>query len=75
MGIIQAIISFFEDNGDTLKLRSTEMGLTNRSFSTQTHKFVVIKEGPLYLVAISSLGESESQVSLPDLINISFVYS
>jgi len=51
MGVIQTIISFFEDTGDTL-----------RSFATRTHRFVVIKEGPLYLVAISSLGESESQL-------------
>ena len=63
MGVIQTIISFFEDNGDTLKLVHSGLNmLTIRSFATRTHRFVVIKEGPLYLVAISSLGESELQV-------------
>lgn len=51
MGVIQAIISFFQDGDDTLK-----------SFSAGRHRFAVVAEGPLYLVAISSMGESDSQV-------------
>lgn len=51
MGVIQAIISFFQDGDDTLKC-----------FSAGKHRFAVVAEGPLYLVAISSMGESDSQV-------------
>ncbi|KAI5803482.1 trafficking protein Mon1-domain-containing protein [Peziza echinospora] len=51
MGVIQTIVSFFQDNGETL-----------RSFIAGKHHFVVVKEGPLYLVAISSLGESDGQL-------------
>ena len=64
MGVIQTIISFFEDNGDMLKYTILLGPANNRTFATKTHRFVVIKEGPLYLVAISSLGESELQVCL-----------
>ncbi|RPB08353.1 DUF254-domain-containing protein [Morchella conica CCBAS932] len=51
MGVIQAIISFFQDGDDTLKC-----------FSAGKHRFAVVAEGPLYLVAISSMGESDSQL-------------
>ncbi|KAL7276866.1 Vacuolar fusion protein mon1, partial [Rhizina undulata] len=51
MGVIQAIISFFQDDDDTLKC-----------FSTGKHRFAIMAEGPLYLVAISSMGESDSQL-------------
>lgn len=54
MGVIQAIISFFQDGDDMLK-----------SFSAGKHRFAVVAEGPLYLVAISSMGESDSQVPRP----------
>lgn len=54
MGVIQAIISFFQDDNDTLKC-----------FSAGKHRFAVVAEGPLYLVAISSMGESDSQVLSP----------
>ncbi|KAA8899619.1 vacuolar fusion protein MON1 [Sphaerosporella brunnea] len=51
IGVIQAIISFFADNGDTLQ-----------SFESGGHRFAVTSSGPLYLVAISSLGETPSQL-------------
>ncbi|PWW73764.1 DUF254-domain-containing protein [Tuber magnatum] len=51
MGVIQAIISFFQDDNDTLK-----------SFSAGRHRFAIAASGPLYLVAISSMGESDSQL-------------
>jgi len=51
MGVIQAIISFFQDDNDTLK-----------SFSAGRHRFAIAASGPLYLVGISSMGESDSQV-------------
>ncbi|CUS12661.1 unnamed protein product [Tuber aestivum] len=51
MGVIQAIISFFQDDNDTLK-----------SFSAGKHRFAIAASGPLYLVAISSMGESDSQL-------------
>ena len=51
LGVVQTIISFFESSGDQLK-----------GFSAGTSRFVVITRGPLYLVAISKLGESDSQL-------------
>jgi vacuolar fusion protein MON1 len=51
MGVIQTIISFFQDGDDPL-----------RSFSAGKHKFSILQEGHLYLVAISSLGETDAQV-------------
>lgn len=51
IGIIQTIISFFEGAKDPLK-----------SFSAGNSRFVALTRGPLYLVAISKLGESDSQL-------------
>ncbi|KAF8477207.1 trafficking protein Mon1-domain-containing protein [Kalaharituber pfeilii] len=59
MGVIQTIVSFFQDpspgasGGDSL-----------RSFVAGKHRFVVVREpGPLYLVAVSRLPcESEAQL-------------
>ena len=51
MGIIQAIISFYDEAGNPL-----------RAFTAGGTRFVVVMEGPLYLVAISRLGESDSQL-------------
>lgn len=51
IGIIQTIISFFQDVKDPL------MG-----FTAGNTRFVVTTEGPLYFVAISQLGESDSQL-------------
>jgi hypothetical protein len=50
-GIIQTLISFYEDSEDPL-----------RSFCAGESRFVILSQGPLYLVAISSLGESETQL-------------
>lgn len=51
VGVIQTIISFFEDSNDRL-----------RSFSAGDTKFVVITRGPLHLVAISRMLESDDQL-------------
>ena len=51
IGIIQTIISSFEGAKDQLK-----------SFSAGSSRFVALTRGPLYLVAISKLGESDSQL-------------
>ena len=51
IGITQTIISFFESSNDQLK-----------SFSAGKSRFVALTRGPLYLVAISKLGESDSQL-------------
>ncbi|KAI4150572.1 MAG: hypothetical protein LQ340_003992 [Diploschistes diacapsis] len=51
IGIIQTILSFFEGFDDQLK-----------SFTAGGSRFVVITRGPLYLVAITKLGESDSQL-------------
>lgn len=53
IGIVQTIISFFQNSNDTLK-----------SFVAGDTKFVVLAEGPLYLVAISRLFESEYAMRL-----------
>ncbi|KAI9868718.1 MAG: Vacuolar fusion protein mon1 [Trichoglossum hirsutum] len=51
IGVIQTIISFYHDVDDSL-----------RSFTADGVRFVVMTEGPLYLVAISRLGESDTQL-------------
>lgn len=53
VGVIQTIISFFEDSNDRL-----------RSFSAGDAKFVVLTRGPLHLVAISRMLESDNQLRL-----------
>lgn len=51
MGTIQTIISFFEGQENHL-----------RSFKTVDARFVVVSQGPLYLVGISKLAESDTQI-------------
>lgn len=51
MGVIQALISFFADNDDTL-----------RCINAGDHRFVFLLKAPLYLVCVSRSGESESQL-------------
>ncbi|CCJ30054.1 unnamed protein product [Pneumocystis jirovecii] len=51
MGIIQIIISFFHSKEDNL-----------RSFASKNLTVVILLEGPLYLVGISKLHESETQI-------------
>ncbi|KAG0049115.1 Vacuolar fusion protein mon1b [Gryganskiella cystojenkinii] len=51
MGVIQALISFFADNEDSL-----------RCINAGQHRFVFLIKSPLYLVAVSRTGESESQL-------------
>ncbi|KAL9000653.1 MAG: hypothetical protein Q9169_000689 [Polycauliona sp. 2 TL-2023] len=51
IGIVQTIISFYEGAQDQLK-----------GFTAGGARFVVMSQGPLYLVAISKLGESDSQL-------------
>ncbi|KAI7817921.1 trafficking protein Mon1-domain-containing protein [Gamsiella multidivaricata] len=51
MGVIQALISFFADNDDTI-----------RCINAGQHKFVFLLKTPLYLVCVSRTGESESQL-------------
>ncbi|KAI4097906.1 MAG: hypothetical protein LQ348_004942 [Seirophora lacunosa] len=51
IGVVQTIISFYESAGDQLK-----------GFTAGGARFVVMAQGPLYLVAISKLGESDSQL-------------
>ncbi|KAF9143930.1 Vacuolar fusion protein mon1b [Mortierella sp. GBA39] len=51
MGVIQALISFFADNDDTL-----------RCINAGEHRFVFLLKAPLYLVCVSRSGESESQL-------------
>ncbi|KAF3922099.1 hypothetical protein ABW20_dc0109814 [Dactylellina cionopaga] len=51
MGIIQTIISFFQEGNDPL-----------RSFSAGKHRFTILQEGYLYLVGVSSLGETDAQM-------------
>jgi hypothetical protein len=53
IGVIQTIISFYEESNDPLQ-----------SFTAGGTKFVVSAQGPLYFVAISSLGESEAQLRI-----------
>lgn len=51
IGVIQTIISFYESAHDQLK-----------GFTAGGARFVVMAQGPLYLVAISKLGENDSQL-------------
>ncbi|KAL8911743.1 MAG: hypothetical protein Q9171_003135 [Xanthocarpia ochracea] len=51
IGIVQTIISFYEGARDQLK-----------GFTAGGARFVIMSRGPLYLVAISKLGESDSQL-------------
>lgn len=53
VGIIQTIISFYEDSKDRLN-----------SFTAGDTKFVIVTKGPLHLVAISRILESETQLKL-----------
>ncbi|KAJ5287396.1 Vacuolar fusion protein mon1 [Penicillium angulare] len=53
VGIIQTIISFYEDSEDQL-----------RNFSAGDTKFVIVTHGPLHLVAISRMMESDNQLRL-----------
>ncbi|OAT09793.1 vacuolar fusion protein mon1 [Blastomyces gilchristii SLH14081] len=53
IGIIQTIISFYEESGDALK-----------SFSAGKARIVILSQGPLYLVAISRLFESDTQLRM-----------
>ena len=50
-GVIQTIISFYEGAKDPLK-----------GFTAGDTRFVISSQGPLYLVAISKLGESDTQL-------------
>ncbi|KAF2723391.1 DUF254-domain-containing protein [Polychaeton citri CBS 116435] len=51
IGIIQTIISFYEESNDVL-----------RTFTAGKTRFVILCKGPLYLVATSRLRESEAQL-------------
>ena len=51
IGIIQTIISFYEGAKDQLKC-----------FTAGGARFVIMSQGPLYLVAISKLGENDAQL-------------
>ncbi|KAI2633618.1 vacuolar fusion protein MON1 [Hypomontagnella submonticulosa] len=51
MGVVQTIISFYEGAKNPLL-----------GFTAGSTRFVVVTEGPLYFVAISRLGESDSQL-------------
>lgn len=53
IGVVQTIISFYEDSEDRLN-----------SFSAGDTKFVIVTRGSLYLVAISRLLESDDQLKL-----------
>ncbi|KAI8066506.1 MON1-like protein A-like protein [Gongronella butleri] len=50
-GVIQAIISLFQDSNDAIK-----------SMNAGSHKFVFLLKDPLYYVAIAKTGESEAQL-------------
>lgn len=53
VGVVQAIISFYEESNDRL-----------RSFTAGDTKFVIVTRGPLHLVAISRMMESGNQLRL-----------
>ncbi|KKZ64877.1 hypothetical protein EMCG_09254 [[Emmonsia] crescens] len=53
IGIIQTIISFYEESGDSLK-----------SFSAGKARIVILSQGPLYLVAVSRLFENDIQLRM-----------
>ncbi|KAK9432459.1 trafficking protein Mon1-domain-containing protein [Lipomyces doorenjongii] len=60
MGIIQALVSGFEQPSDDFPLDNTRDAL--RFFTAGTTSFAVTVEDPLILVAISKLGETEGQL-------------
>ncbi|EIE81968.1 hypothetical protein RO3G_06673 [Rhizopus delemar RA 99-880] len=51
MGVVQAIISFFQDSDDTIKF-----------IHAGQHKFVFLLKEPLYYVCVSKTGESDNQL-------------
>ena len=51
IGVIQTIISYYENNNDHLS-----------GFTAGDARFAVMSRGPLHLVAISKLGESDAQL-------------
>ena len=51
IGVVQTLISFYQGSGDPLK-----------AFSAGDTSFVMLSKGPLNLVAVSRLGESEAQL-------------
>ncbi|KAI7877181.1 DUF254-domain-containing protein [Lichtheimia hyalospora FSU 10163] len=51
MGVIQAIISFFQDQDDMIK-----------SMNAGRHKYVFLHKEPLYYVTVSKTGESDGQL-------------
>ncbi|RCH84542.1 Vacuolar fusion protein mon1b [Rhizopus azygosporus] len=51
MGVVQAIISFFQDSDDTIK-----------TIHAGEHSFVFLLKEPLYYVCVSRTGESDSQL-------------
>lgn len=51
IGVVQTIISFYEGSKNPLRV-----------FTAGDTRFVITTEGPLYFVAISRLGESDSQL-------------
>ncbi|KOS19663.1 Vacuolar fusion protein MON1 [Escovopsis weberi] len=51
IGVVQTIISFYEGSDNAL-----------RGFTAGNTRFVVTTQGPLYFIAISKLGESDSQL-------------
>ncbi|KAK9240628.1 trafficking protein Mon1-domain-containing protein [Lipomyces kononenkoae] len=60
MGIIQALVSGFEQHSDDSPLDNNRDAL--RFFTAGTTSFAVTVEDPLILVAISKLGETEGQL-------------
>lgn len=57
MGVVQTIISFYENESSSGGGAGKLLG-----FTAGDARFVVASEGPLYLVAISRLGESDGQL-------------
>ncbi|KAL9058267.1 MAG: hypothetical protein Q9162_001866 [Coniocarpon cinnabarinum] len=51
IGVIQTIISFYQDAKDTLK-----------SFATSSGRFCILSKGHLFLVAVSRMGENDTQL-------------
>lgn len=51
MGVIQTILSFYQDSGETLK-----------TFNSGKTRFVLLSKGHLHLVAISQLDENDAQL-------------
>lgn len=51
VGVAQTLISFYQGSDDPLK-----------TFTTEDARFVMLSKGPLNLVAVSKMGESEAQL-------------